>query len=204
MERSIDLGFTDRRLPVGAHICYLHGDEDADRYEIVRRFFDAGARAGEKGLYLVDTLTPDALRRRLGPVSRDLDVREASDPDGFGSRFSAEGTFAVLRAFSEAARREGAPSVRGSGEMSWALGDLEGTDAILEYEARLNGFLPQIAATAICQYDIRRFDGATMMDLLAVHPYVLARGRLMENPLFESPEAFLERRTRRRVPAHAG
>ncbi|MFZ5476779.1 MAG: MEDS domain-containing protein [Myxococcota bacterium] len=204
MAPDLDLGFTARRLPVGSHICYLFGEEDADRYEIMRRFFDAGGRAGEALLYLVDTLAPDALRRRLTPLSAPLDVRvarEAYAPDG---HFSTERVFGALSAFCERARAAGSPSSRGSGEMSWALGYFEGTDPVLEYEARLNRFLPQVGMTAVCQYDLRRFDGATIMDVVAVHPYLILRGRLLENPLFEDPDVFLARLARRRIPAPAG
>lgn len=204
MATDFDLGFTSRQVPVGSHICYLFGDEDADRYEILRRFFDAGGRAGEALLYLVDTLAPDALRGRLTPLSAPLDVWVAREAYAPGGHFSTERVFGALSAFCEGARAAGAPSSRGSGEMSWALGHVEGTVPLLEYEAHLNRFLPRVGMTAVCQYDLRRFAGGTIMDVLAVHPLLLLRGRLLENPLFEDPDAYLERLARRRIPAPAG
>ena len=44
----------------------------------------------------------------------------------------------------------------------------------------------------------RRFDGDTIMDVLAVHPMTIVRGQVVRNPFFVEPGAFLrELHTRR-------
>jgi hypothetical protein len=45
--------------------------------------------------------------------------------------------------------------------------------------------------TACCQYDARRFDGETIMDVLSVHPVMIVRGQLVKNPYYIEPEIFL-------------
>lgn len=37
----------------------------------------------------------------------------------------------------------------------------------------------------ICQYDANRFDGVTLMEVLRVHPFMIARGRIVSNPYYE-------------------
>ncbi len=40
---------------------------------------------------------------------------------------------------------------------------------------------------AHCQYDARRFDGATLFDVLKVHPMMIIRGQVVRNPFTSSP-----------------
>jgi hypothetical protein len=44
----------------------------------------------------------------------------------------------------------------------------------------------------MCQYDARRFDGATLFKVLQVHPYMVAQGQIVRNPFYLKPEEFLE------------
>jgi hypothetical protein len=43
----------------------------------------------------------------------------------------------------------------------------------------------------VCQYDARAFDGATILDILKVHPLMIVRGNIIRNPFFEEPESYL-------------
>src|SRR4029079_12299372 len=52
---------------------------------------------------------------------------------------------------------QGFNGLRGSGEMTWALGGETGMDAVVEYEALLNEFVTQKPFAAICQYNRARF-----------------------------------------------
>ena len=45
--------------------------------------------------------------------------------------------------------------------MEWALEDLPGVHDLLEYETRLNLFLPQHRDPVICCYDLSQFDALT-------------------------------------------
>lgn len=47
--------------------------------------------------------------------------------------------------------------------------------------------------TAICQYDANRFDGDTILQCLEVHPYMIVRGQVVQNPFYMKPEEFIER-----------
>jgi hypothetical protein len=66
----------------------------------------------------------------------------------------------------------------------------------MEYEARVTMFLRRCPATAVCQYDSRVFDGETIMEVLKVHPYMVVRGGVVNNPFFYQPEDYLEHRNR--------
>jgi len=75
--------------------------------------------------------------------------------------------------------------------MGWALQDLPGVDDLVEYEARLNYILPRYKDPVICVYDISKFSGAIIVDILRTHPMVIIGGTLQENPFFVPPDEFL-------------
>ena len=52
----------------------------------------------------------------------------------------------------------------------------------------VNRLLHGRSMTVICQYDLRRFSGAVLLDVLQVHPYVMIRGSIMPNPFYNPAE----------------
>ena len=46
----------------------------------------------------------------------------------------------------------------------------------------------------ICSYDVTKFDGAFIIDILRTHPMVLLGGILQQNPFFIPPSEFLAER----------
>ena len=48
-----------------------------------------------------------------------------------------------------------------------------GGDRLLEYESRVSMLLRDHPVTAVCQYDANEFDGATIIDVLKVHPQMI-------------------------------
>lgn len=45
--------------------------------------------------------------------------------------------------------------------------------------------------TTVCQYDANSFDGATIMEVLKVHPKMIVNGAVINNPFFIEPEDYL-------------
>jgi hypothetical protein len=188
--REISLGIGDCYLPRGQHICGLFSD-DEERIRTLARFWRAGDVDDDKFLYITDTASPAKLARRfaahgagLGPESHASMVPSAATyyPEG---RFDPEAATGALRDFCLGALGEGFAGARGASEMSWALRRVPGCGRLIEYELQLNdlftgpGGLPM---TVVCQYDTQRFDGALLMGLLEVHPFMLVRGQILRNP----------------------
>ena len=67
-----------------------------------------------------------------------------------------------------------------------------GSDRLMEYEALVNNVLKTHPITAVCQYDANRFSGATIVDVLKVHPMMIVRGQIVRNPYYMKPEDFLK------------
>jgi hypothetical protein len=201
-KRSIPLGFTEERIYEGTHICLLFNDE-RERLQVVARYLESGMSEGEKILYLADSMTPNEMLDRLealGVKARSksgFQMGDAVTTYCAGGSFSSEDMLAAVRDFYLGALKEGNPGARGTGEMSWCLvkGRVE-LSALMDYEARLTLLLEEFPYTACCQYDTRRFDGNTIMDVLSVHPMTIVRGQLVKNPFFVDPRRFLETQSR--------
>jgi sugar diacid utilization regulator len=81
--------------------------------------------------------------------------------------------------------------VRAAGEMTWALRDLPGSEELFGYESELNRFLPRYPQVFLCLYDLDRFGGEMLVDVLKTHPKVLVGGRVVDNPYYLEPEELL-------------
>jgi hypothetical protein len=83
---------------------------------------------------------------------------------------------------------------RSVGEMTWALRDMPGVEELVGYESELNRFLPKHPQVILCLYDLERFSGEYLVDLVKTHPKVLLGGMVLDNPNFLDPDEFLAAR----------
>ena len=195
--RSILLGFTSTPFPEGTHICYIYADDD-ERRTVMSAFVESGLNEGERVLYFVDDMTPEALRFVLAeqgivlPGAEDGHVSVAAADETYcpDHRFVPERTLDMLRSTYTGSIKTGYPGVRGTGEMSWALKGFPGSDRLIEYETGINIMVRDYPITAVCQYDARRFDGATIFNVLNVHPMMIVRGQVVRNPYYDASEPY--------------
>ena len=75
--------------------------------------------------------------------------------------------------------------------MTWALRDASGVEELVGYESELNRFMPKYPQLMLCLYDLKRFGGGIVVDMLKTHPKLLLGGMLLENPYYLSPDEFL-------------
>ncbi len=195
------MGFTDERLPGSHHVCLIYDNED-ERRRVVTEFLEAGLGRGELVSYFADTTPHEAVRgwMRDGGV----DVRAAEERGAFRvvpteAAYCPSGAFEprevigrILERY-QVAEKAGFTGSRVGSEMTWALRGFPGADRFLEYEALLNTLDTHYPHCGMCQYDASRFDGATLFKVLQVHPFVVARGQIVRNPSYVTPEEFLGR-----------
>lgn len=201
----LDMGFTEERFPVGAHVCLIYESEE-ERRVLMSKFLEAGLKDGEKVLYLTDVMKPGELLDWLSdlgvelPTGADSDrftVAEAESVYCPGGEFRPEHMFEFWGELYEDSLAHHYPAVRATGETSWAVRGIPGSERLIEYEALLNKVLETVPVTAVCQYDVNLFDGGTILDVLRVHPVMISRGQLVRNPFYVGPDEFLASRRRR-------
>ena len=86
---------------------------------------------------------------------------------------------------------EGYSFCRLVGEMTWALRDAPGVEHLVSYESELNRVTPGYPVVVLCLYDLDRFSGEVVVNIVKTHPQVLIQGILVENPYYLGPDEFL-------------
>jgi hypothetical protein len=93
--------------------------------------------------------------------------------------------------------KEGYPLTRAAGETSWSLGPETDMNEFVRYESELNRVFALAPQVILCLYDLDRFDGALVMDVLSTHPKMLLGGIVVENPNYLTPDEFLAQQEQR-------
>jgi hypothetical protein len=198
VSKGIALGFSGIEAELGDHICALHSGE-LQRDQVLIPFLEAGLASGDKCICVVDGTDPAEIVATLGAdvdasgfaASKQLEVIRASDIYLRSGGFSADevigswkaamsdvmydARFDVVRAVETWSRRDVVPDMR----------------ELLVLESEMNRYLPLYPQVIVCMYDIHRFGGDIVVNLLKTHPRVLVGGLLLENPYHMTPDELL-------------
>ena len=193
------------------HICaFFNGPED--EYRVLLPFIKDGFDSGDKIFHTVDPRRHDAHLQRLVSAGIDItgarqsgqfEVRDWGDMHLGNGRFDMDRTVGLFQDVATASTQKGFSLIQFVTHMEWALENAPGVEDLMEYEARANArwmgregpFNP-----VICVYDLTKFSGATVVDVMRTHPLMIIGGVLQENPHFVPPDEFLRQRREWRPP----
>jgi len=176
-------------------------NKDAERNDVISTFIQQGLRSGEKVGYFSDVTPSEMITGWLRDLEVDVGSLEKSDqlvisnaeetycPEG---RFIPEQMLEKLKSFYVESLEKGYSGARATGEMTWALKGIPGSEKLVEYEAKINTIIEDYPFTPICQYDATYFDGSTLLNVLKVHPMMVVHGQVVHNPYYVKPEEFLK------------
>ena len=180
MPKRVALGISGLDAGPGDHICGVFSSE-AQRDQVLIPFLLAGLAAGDKCICVVDGTPPEEIVATLGPggqtatltVGKQLEVIGAADMYLRSGRFSADevigawkaaisdtmyaGQFDVVRAVETWSRREVLPDMQ----------------ELLMLESEMNRYLPLYPQVIVCLYDIDRFGGGALYNLVMTHRWML-------------------------------
>jgi hypothetical protein len=202
--RVVTIGQSEFRCP--CHACAFFNSRD-EEYDLLLPFSKSGTQAGERLFQVVDKAHLPERRSRLADVGIDvseaertgkLEIRPWEDAYLRGNRFDQNGMLELIQEVLRDGRSRGYPMTRLWANMEWALDDLPGVHDIVEYETRLNHFLPNYDDVVVCTYDLSKFSAPIVMDIMRTHPQVIVSGVLHENPFYVPPDEFLAELSRRR------
>lgn len=199
-QETLSLGFGEYSCNWGAHICGLYETEQ-ERDEIAYGFLHQGAVGNDFQLYCPTELMHEDLVQRydchfpgcshhLHDPERFL-VKRVSDIYFENGKFSPDAMILTLNEFYEGTQRNGKRNIRATAEMVGVTETLQRMEDLMEYECRLNLFIPGKPWVSICLYDITRLSGGLMMNVLRTHPYVISGKVVIQNPYFIQPEEWL-------------
>ena len=199
MAKTVSLGFGDLSLEAGAHVCALYTNRD-QRDAMLVPYLREGLRSGDKCIGLLDSSPSEdvvaACSHDLADGCRPGQLEMVPSTESYvrDDHFSTEQMLLWLREHVEAAVNDGFAVARAAGEMTWALRDLPGVDELWAYESEVNRFAPSLPQVLMCMYDLSRFVGSSVVEMLKTHPYVILDGIVVNNPYYVDPDEFLATR----------
>jgi hypothetical protein len=201
-QEKLNLGFGGYTCNWGLHICGLY-ETDAERDEIIMGFLHEGDLQHDNQLYCPAERTKEDFISKYGnlyPECKD----HVHDPAVFSINSAEElyypdGTFSPismdkgLNAYFTESQKKGKKNIRATAEMVWALQAIPGIEHLMAYESRLNYFIPGKPWISVCLYNITKFSGSMIINVLRTHPYTISGGVITQNPYFQNPDEWLRK-----------
>ncbi|MDQ0585495.1 MEDS domain-containing protein [Streptomyces rishiriensis] len=182
----------------GDHLCLAFVD-DAEQRRVVTSYVSAGLARGERVLYFADRNAPATVLGWLRTAGLEpdravargqLQVDTVEDSYLATGRFDPETMVNTLRRHVSDSLAAGYAGLRISGEMSWSLRDVPGAEHVHEYETEINAVFAGNRASAICQYDARRFAPSELDAFDRIHPATVELSPLYQDSILSIVPAF--------------
>jgi hypothetical protein len=191
-DKHVPSALWEQPFDSGIHVCQLFSDEE-DRLESMIRYLASGIEAGQKcGCWTFDD-TRSLLAAESFEAGFPMDDARARGQLSFedadriwfaDGKFDPELLLSRLIEFHNSIGDNAWEGARIVAEISPAIPEMPGGGRLIEYEVEVNRLLRDRPMSVICQYDLRRFSGSVLLDVLQVHPYVMIRGSVMPNPFY--------------------
>jgi len=182
----------------GHHLCCIYGTEEEHK-ALLTTFLQHGLEHNEKVVYIVDKHTATTILGYLKDEGLDyqryiekgqLQVLSVANSYMKEGVFDPDSMISLLRCETERALSEGYAALRVTGEMSWALKGLPGSQRLIEYESKLNTFFPGSKCLAMCQYNRKLFDAELLLKVLSTHPVAVIGTEIFDNFYYIPPGKF--------------
>ncbi|MHC4557122.1 MAG: PAS domain S-box protein [Planctomycetota bacterium] len=195
-----DLEQKIKELKPGDHLCCIY-ENDQEHRALLTTFMRQGLDRGEKIFYIVDARSAEQILSYLREDGLDvedylkngqLSVLSVDESYMLEGVFDPDGMICLLEKETRRALDEGYSALRVTGEMSWALRGLPGSERLMEYESKLNTFFPGNKCLATCQYDSRKFKPDILLDVLTSHPIAIIGTEVFDNFYYIPPKDTLD------------
>lgn len=164
-----------------------------ERYRILGPFVAEGIANGEKALHIIDPpdrgthvahLTEQGVESERAEARGQLEFLEWQETYLRGGEFDQDAMLTLMGQLLNKGSTDGFPLTRAIAHMEWALQDRPGVADLVQYEVRVNSLLRDCRDVVLCAYDLTKFSGDVIIDVMRGHPVVLIGGCLRENPFY--------------------
>ena len=190
--------FAGSQLSEARHVCafFNSGDEE---YRVLLPFIKDGFECGDKAVHIVNPARRCDHLQRLAAVGIDTTTTQLSgqfelrttEEYLWDGRFDQDRMLDVFEQFASGNAKGGFPLSRIVCHMDWAAESRLHIDNLVEFESRVNDVWRRHDDAVICVYDLAKFGGDTVVDIMRTHPMIIIGGILQQNPFFVPPENFL-------------
>lgn len=203
----VPIPFAGSKLDRTRHVCAFF-NSSAEEYRVLLPFIRDGFDCGDRAIHIVNPDRHHDHIMHLASIGIDaadaqrrgqLELRTTTETYLRDGRFDQD---RMLHAFERMA--SGNPDGPGTlsrivCQMEWASEGHGHIDDLVEFEARVNDVWSRHDDVVICVYDLAKFSGATVVDIMRTHPMIIVGGILQENPFFVPPQDFLREIRERRA-----
>jgi hypothetical protein len=200
MDASSPIALAGSTLTGIRHVCAFFRDKE-EMFGVLLPFIVEGLEKGEKAIHVLSANDIDPHLRHLAAGGVDVDavlgsgqlqIVEWHNTYFHGGAFDERAALRVIDQLLTDAREQGYPRARLLGDMDWVLENRLGSENCSSYEAQLNDVLIQHPEDiVICAYDLSRFGGSAVLDVLRTHPAAIVGGILQHNPFYTDPKEML-------------
>lgn len=203
------ISFAGSQLRETRHVCAFFNSAE-EGYRVLLPFIKDGFACGDKAVHVVN---PDQRRdhlERLAAFGIDtaaaqqtgqLEVKINADAYLRDGHFDQDRMLAAFEQLASGRDNGGFPLSRIICQMDWAAEGRSHVDELVEFESRVNDVWSRHDDAVICVYDLAKFGGDTVIDIMRTHPMIIIGGILQQNPFFVPPEQFV-RELRERRPGN--
>lgn len=199
--------FAGSQLRETRHVCAFFNSDD-EKYRVLLPFIKDGFECGDKAIHVIN---PDQRRDHLERLIADgidpasalhsgqFELHANTDTylrDGF---FDKERMLEVFEQLASGIARGKFPLSRIVCQMDWVADGRSHIDNLVEFESRVNEVWSRHDDAVICVYDLAKFGGEFVIDIMRTHPMIIIGGVLLQNPFFVPPAQFLRELRERRA-----
>jgi MEDS: MEthanogen/methylotroph, DcmR Sensory domain len=182
------------------HVCAFFNN-DEEQYRVLLPFIKDGFACGDKAVHIVNSDRHADHLRRLTAVG--IDVMAAQQRGQFelltetetylrDGRFDQDRMLAAFEQLASGNATGGYPLSRIVCRTDWAAEGRFHVDDLIEFESRVNDVWSRHDDAVICIYNLAKFGGDTVIDIMRTHPMVIIGGILQQNPFYVPPDEFLQ------------
>jgi hypothetical protein len=159
-------------VPLHTHLATFY-NSDAGRLRLTVPFFAEGLRAGQPCFLVasddVYEAYLDALAKEPG-VNLDAALREGQLVTASGPGSDVDGALSFWEEGCWRAVGRGPTVLRITGEMACARKVFSSDAVMMRFEVAFNMLARRFPMVALCQYDVRQFDGEVVFQAMRAHP----------------------------------
>jgi hypothetical protein len=191
--------FAGSQLGETRHVCAFF-NSDEEEYRTLLPFIREGFQSGHKAIHVVNPDQRAEHLRRLQETGIDpslsqqtgqLEVRVNTEvylPDG---RFDGKRMITMFDKWASENSGGTYPLSRICCRMDWAAASKSRIDDVIEFESQVNEVWSRHEDAVICTYQLNKFSGDAIIDIMRTHPMVIIGGILHQNPFYIPPDEFL-------------
>jgi len=181
------------------HVCAFFNSDD-EKYRVLLPFVKDGFKCGDKAVHILNPAQHHDHLQRLATVGIDavaaqqsgqFELRTNTETYLRDGRFDQDRMLQVFEQLASGNAKGGFLLSRIVCHMEWATEGRSHVDDLIEFESRVNDVWRSHDDAIVCVYDVAKFGGDTVVDIMRTHPMIIIGGILQHNPFFVPPEQFL-------------